>query len=527
MPDEQHMVVVLAVYNEADSITAVLAEVHEAAGRLRPTGVRTSVVLVDDESPDETGDLAVDFAGKIGLPLYLVRGRREGLGSAMLRGLTEALKHSPDQIVTLDGDGQHNPADIPTLHRAFTARRADIVVGSRWTRGGSAPGTSRARVAGSRFGNLVFRAITGTRGVRDATTSFRVYSPRVVRFLLSIDSKRYSGYSFFSTTVALAEAAGYSITEVPIEFRPRYSGQSKLNRREAWRYFSTLGSLREERRSQAGQGHEAPYRATDEIELLSMAKGWNRFVVHNALVGVAPSEVRHIVEVGAGLGGVTTVLAERFPNAAVVSIEPDEANYTALKNTFPADGRLCQLSGTLSDHQVAVKNLPPDVVLYVNVLEHILDDAGELKRAADVLPSGGVLSIFVPALHWLYGPIDAKSGHFRRYSLDSLREVVENAGFDVKHIRYVDRLGIGPYWWNYRVLNKSGISRGSVWAFDRVFVPTMRLADEFLRSVPFGKNLVCVARRRPTGEDEVPEGVYANNFDNTCDQEMPSSSARS
>ena len=493
--DEQHMIVVLAVYNEADSITAVLAEVLEAAQRLRPTGVRTSVVLVDDESPDQTGELAIAFARKIGLPLYLVQGKREGLGSAMLRGLTVALTYGPDQIVTLDGDGQHNPADIPTLHRAFMARKADIVVGSRWTRGGRAPGTSPLRVAGSRFGNLLFRVTTGTRGVRDATTSFRVYSPRVVRFLLSTDSKRYSGYSFFSTTIALAEAAGYSLTEVPIEFRPRFGGQSKLNKKEVWRYFSTLGSLRVERRSQVGEGHEAPYRATEEIDLLSRAQGWNQFVVDSAFDGIESADIRYIVEVGAGLGGVTAVIAERFCNASVMSIEPDEANYIVLKRLFANEARLCVVPGTLADHQVAVKRHSPDVVLYVNVLEHILDDVGELKRAAEVLPPGGALSIFVPALRWLYGPIDAKSGHFRRYSRDSLREVVESAGFNVEHIRYVDRLGIGPYWWNYRALNKSGISGTSVWAFDRVFVPTMRVTERFLHPVPFGKNLVCVARR--------------------------------
>ena len=90
--------------------------------------------------------------------------------------------------------------------------------------------------------------MTGTRGVKDATTSFRVYSPGVLLFLLDSESKRYGGYSFFSTTVGLAEAAGFTITEVPIVFRPRYSGLSKLNRREVWRYFASLGSLRHERR---------------------------------------------------------------------------------------------------------------------------------------------------------------------------------------------------------------------------------------------------------------------------------------
>ena len=122
---------------------------------------------------------------------------------------------------------------IPTLHRAFAARDDDILIGSRWARGGTSPGTNWFRSTGSRLGTRIFRVITGTRGIRDATTSFRVYSPRAVRFLLRTRSDRFEGYSFFSTSVALCEAAGLRMSEVPITFRPRYSGTSKFNRSEA------------------------------------------------------------------------------------------------------------------------------------------------------------------------------------------------------------------------------------------------------------------------------------------------------
>ena len=494
--EAKRLVVVLPVYNEADSISAVLGEVREAAARLSLTGVSTSVVIVDDESPDGSGEVAAACAARIGIDLTIVRGRRDGLGSAMLRGLAEALKQDPDEIVTLDGDGQHNPTDIPTLHRAFVARKADMVIGSRWTRGGRAPGTSTWRAWGSRVGNGVFRWATGTRGVKDATTSFRIYSPRVVRFLLATESSRYSGYSFFSTTVALAEAAGYTITEVPIEFRPRYGGQSKLNGREVFRYFSSLPSLRAERRRYTGEGHESPYMATDEIDMLSRAKRWNRFVVDSALTGVPSTGIERITEVGAGLGGVTEVLLERFPTAAVTAVEPDADNYALLARQFAGRGRVTAVQGTLAGHRLDMCDSPADLIIYVSVLEHVEHDADELKTAADLLRPGGTLSIFVPALPWLYGPIDAKSGHYRRYSAAALRDLVETAGFAVNHLGHVDRLGIAPYWVNYRLLNKSGMSSSSLWAFDRLFVPAMRVSERFLRRVPAGKNIVCVATRR-------------------------------
>ena len=492
----KRLVVVLPVYNEADSIAAVLGEVREAAARLELSGVSTAVIVVDDESPDGTGEVAASCARKIGLDLTVVTGTRSGLGPAMLRGLAEALEHDPDEIVTLDGDGQHNPTDIPTLHRAFVARRADIVIGSRWTRGGRAPGTSPGRALGSRLGNLVFRVVTGTRGVKDATTSFRVYSPRVVRFLLSTDSSRYSGYSFFSTTVGLAEAAGYTISEVAIEFRPRYGGQSKLNRREVWRYFSTLPSLRDERRRYAGEGHASPYLATEEIDLLSKATRWNRFVVDASLAGAPADRVDRIIEVGAGLGGVTDILLERFPGATITAVEPDDANHATLAKQFADVPRVRTLPGTVEENRSELLPAAADLVIYVSVLEHISEHGVELKNAADLLRPGGTLSVFVPAMPWLYGPIDARSGHFRRYTTQDLRELVEAAGFEVLHLGYVDRLGVAPYWVNYRLLNKAGISGGSVWAFDRLFVPATRMAERVLGWVPAGKNVVCTAVRR-------------------------------
>lgn len=493
--DKAHVAVVLPVYNEADSIGFVLAEVAEAAARLELTAVRTSVVVVDDESPDGTAEVALDAADALGLELVLVSGERNGLGDAMLRGLAAALDHGATAVVTMDGDGQHNPFDIPTVYRAFMARDADIAIGSRWTRGGRAPGTSIGRAMGSRVGNWAFRAVSGTRGVKDATTSFRVYSPEVLRFLLASDSRRYSGYSFFSTTIALAEAAGFVITEVPIEFRPRYSGQSKLNQREAIRYFTSLRALRAERRQLSMSSADGwTYRAVDEVELLSRATAWNHFVIDTATHGVDPATVTSILEVGAGRGGITAELLDRFPNATLTALEPDGENHRRMAARFADEERVTLIRGVVDDD--ALRGSTFDLAVYVNVLEHIEDDRAELIAVHDRLAAGGKLAVFVPAIQGLYGPIDAKSGHFRRYSIDELRTVVSDAGFDVTTLDHVERLGVAPYWIVYRLLNKSTMAPGASAVFDKVYVPVMRVAERGLRALPFGKNLACVAVKR-------------------------------
>jgi hypothetical protein len=132
-------------------------------------------------------------------------------------------------------------------------------------------------------------------------------------------------------------------------------------------------------------------------------------------------------------------------------------------------------------------------VVYVNVLEHIEDDRGEIAKAASVLDPGGAVAVLVPAMPGLYGPIDFKSGHFRRYRARDLREIVEAAGLIPVRVEYFDPIGVVPYWLNYRVLNKSGISSGGVWTFDRVLVPAMKFVDHAGSSWPIGKNVLCVA----------------------------------
>ena len=148
-------VVVLASYNEARSISAVLAELKEAEIVLAPSQVELEVLLVDDNSPDGTGDVKKQAgARRLGLELRVVTGGARGWADAMLRGLAAALELDPTAVVTLDGDGQHNPVDIPMLFPPPRARHADITIGSRWARGDGRPGRRSAgrRARGSATG---------------------------------------------------------------------------------------------------------------------------------------------------------------------------------------------------------------------------------------------------------------------------------------------------------------------------------------------------------------------------------------
>jgi dolichol-phosphate mannosyltransferase len=236
-------IIMMATYNEAGSIPFVLAEVAEAIDKLARSEISCKILLVDDNSPDGTANIASAECKRLGIELETLSGSRAGLGQAVLRGFSHGLLETPDFFVTLDADGQHDARQMPDLVRAYLASDADIMIGSRWTLGGSSPGTTAMRSILSRGGNQLFQIITGTRGVQDATTSFRVIRSDVAQ-KFNPEHLSVTGYAFFSSFIALAHAHGFRIKETPIVFRPRYSGLSKLTIQDCTTFFKNLFKLR-------------------------------------------------------------------------------------------------------------------------------------------------------------------------------------------------------------------------------------------------------------------------------------------
>ena len=489
--------VVLATKDEAANIGAVLSEVREAAAVLRPV-LRTAVVLVDDNSSDDTRAMAVEWAAALDLDLHVIDGPGRGLGAAVSEGLRASLElfgPSLAMVANLDADGQHDARELPTLVRSFLGRGVDVMVGSRWVRGGRSHGTSAFRTVGSRVGNLAFRTLTGVRGIMDATSAFRVYSPRAAAHIVKNASAYPNGYAFFSTIIADLDSAGLQLAEVPITFRPRYTGQSKLTRGEVAAFFASLPRQREIRVRPYVRNSVATYGAHDVLDSLSMSRRWNDWILDELSDSDLGSDDEiDIVEVGAGNGSFSALLRARWPNANLVSIEPDSDNFAALGDRAASDDRWQVFHGTLSGW---VDTLGADRTFhrayYVNVLEHVEDPAAELTLLRRRMVRGGRVRVFVPAGERLYGPIDRRSGHYRRYTDRSLRELVEATGLHVDDVHYLDRVGVVPYWMLYRVMLRSSISSGSVRLFDNVYVPAARRFDGlFPDSIP-GKNVVLHA----------------------------------
>lgn len=217
-PDLGRVVMVVPTYNEAANIAWIV-------GRLRAAQPSLDVLVVDDGSPDGTGDIADGLAAADPQVHVLHRTTKGGLGAAYLAGFAWALERGYDVIGEMDADGSHQPEQ---LHRLLSGLLdADLVIGSRWIPGGSVVNWPWEREVLSRGGNLYVRLLLGIK-VRDATAGYRLFR-RTTLEKLQLESVRSTGYVFQTDLVTRTLRAGLTVREVPIEFVERVRGESKMS----------------------------------------------------------------------------------------------------------------------------------------------------------------------------------------------------------------------------------------------------------------------------------------------------------
>jgi dolichol-phosphate mannosyltransferase len=217
--------VVLPTYDERENLEAVVARTRAALAGCAPP-VDGTILVVDDGSPDGTGELADALARAHDDVRVMHRGRKAGLGGAYLAGFAVALEGGADLVLEMDADLSHDPADIPRLIAA-ARRGADVVLGSRYLPGGGVVGWPAHRKILSRAGGRYAAAVLGLR-LTDLTGGFKCFSARALRILLH-ERVESHGYGFQIELTYLAARTGLEITEVPIVFRDRERGYSKMS----------------------------------------------------------------------------------------------------------------------------------------------------------------------------------------------------------------------------------------------------------------------------------------------------------
>jgi dolichol-phosphate mannosyltransferase len=214
------MCVCLPTYNERENLEPMLRELGEILGP------DDRVLVIDDSSPDGTGELADRLAATFGFVDVLHRERKEGLGPAYLAGFRRALADGAQLVVEIDCDFSHDPKDVPRLLAA--AAETDLVLGSRYVPGGSVENWGVVRRLISSGGSFYARVLLGV-PVRDLTGGFKCFR-RTVLEAIDLDAIHSKGYAFQIETTYRVMRKGFSVAEIPIVFADRQVGGSKMSR---------------------------------------------------------------------------------------------------------------------------------------------------------------------------------------------------------------------------------------------------------------------------------------------------------
>jgi dolichol-phosphate mannosyltransferase len=228
---------ILPTYNEAENLERL---VHAVLPRIAEAAPDHRVLVVDDGSPDGTGQIADRLAAEHEQVEVMHRTAKEGLGRAYLAGFQHAMAGGAELLLEMDSDFSHDPADVPRLIRA--AADADLVIGSRYVPGGGVENWPLSRRALSRGGSLYARALLGV-PVRDLTGGFKCFHRRTLEGIDYLNTHA-DGYGFQIELTYRAYKAGFRVKEVPIVFREREHGTSKMTTRIALEAIWKVPALR-------------------------------------------------------------------------------------------------------------------------------------------------------------------------------------------------------------------------------------------------------------------------------------------
>ena len=239
MPDCGHSVaigmkifIIIATYNERENISRLSEKVLSLPFPIE-------ILIVDDNSPDGTGRLADELSGKEARLHVLHRPGKLGLGTAHIAGFRYALEKNAELVLTMDADFSHDPSYLPAILEA--ARTFDVVIGSKYVKGGAMVNSPLPRRLLSKCANRFAKAALGLK-VNDCTAGFRCYKAAVLK-AIDLDKVFSDGYSFLIELLYRIQLRGFSVGEVPIQFVDRRLGVSKISKSEIFKALATVWKL--------------------------------------------------------------------------------------------------------------------------------------------------------------------------------------------------------------------------------------------------------------------------------------------
>ena len=459
--------ILIAVYNEANSIKTVLERVSAELARFPPEQIVAELIVVDNGSQDRSLAVIEEFARThpvVGCEIVRITAN-SGKGMAIRIALAHA---KSDFCIIQDADFEYDPADYPRLLKPLLAGEADIVLGSRFMNDGQRRPLGFWQAVVNRIISAAAGLASGL-ALSDVETGFKAFRTSLAQSI-PLRSRRFGLDPELVIQFAKRSAR---FVEVPITYRGRTSEQGKKIR--AWDTLDALATILWT--GLFSSAYKDP--GANILSTMSRAKRFNRWMADT----IAPFVKGDVLELGAGIGNLTLLLAK------------DERRYVATdsdgENLFELRARLAyrpDIEIARFDFSSAEEAEPfrqsADTVVCLNVLEHVEEDRAALANIRACVRPHGMAIILVPQGPELFGSIDEVLEHKRRYTREELAEKMASAGFRVARIIDFNRATRPGWYLNNRVLRRKTLSRAQLRVFEFI-VPAFRRID---RKLPWPAN---------------------------------------
>jgi glycosyltransferase involved in cell wall biosynthesis len=464
--------VLAPLYNEEEFVGALLEKVIAAP---LPPGMTMEIIVADDGSTDSSVEEVEAVAARHPGAIRLLRAERnQGKGAALRRAIAEA---QGDFAIIQDADLEYDPKEYPRILAPLLDGRADAVYGSRFM------------VAGERrvlyfWHSLANHLLTGMCNIfadlnlTDMETCYKAFRTPLLKSI-PIRSQRFGFEPEITIKLAKRQARIY---ETPISYNGRtYEEGKKIGLKDAFNAVWVILAASLSRDIYVDKDKAI-------LDAFSDAPHFNRWVADT----IGPHLGRYVLEIGAGIGNLTRVLAPRKKKYIATDVDCEHLERLRVRLSGRPNLETALLDASRAEDYAPFRGRV-DTVVCLNVLEHIEDDRAALRSIHETLQDGGRAILLVPEGQGLFNSLDEELGHRRRYSEDDLRRRMTEAGFAVETMLRFNRVSRPGWWLTGKVLKRRSISRFQLKTFDRM-VWFFRRIDGYLPWSP--ASLIAIGRKK-------------------------------